>query len=320
MSVPFWEYNLYYANFFTSSGMFVTAIEQVDQFTRPIHFIVRYYGGADIVPGTATLFFVNELGCAITCKHVAEQLLQADALYSSHLKFKSELRNLSRDRNFDSKKKALEEKYKVTEDTVIRVRSNFINSVTGFKSFTIHNHPTQDLAIIEFNDFDARHYRSHAYFLRDGRKVRQGKYLCRLGYPFPEFTNYRLNPQLDDIEWTNEGRINTPSFPIDGIVTRHLVDAKNSTTGIEMSTPGLRGQSGGPLFDREGVIYGMQSATRHLHLGFDQTNREVVTDGLRKRVSNYPFLNVGQCVHVDVIKDFLREKKIKFYEADGETI
>ncbi|WP_247232780.1 trypsin-like peptidase domain-containing protein [Telluribacter sp. SYSU D00476] len=299
--------------------MFVTAIEKVDQFTRPIHFIARYYGGADIIPATATLFFVNEEGCAVTCRHVAEQLLQADAMYANYLKFKSELRKYERDRAVDVHRKRLEEQYRITSDTPIRLRSNFVNGVSGFKSFTIHLHPTQDLAIIQFREYDTRHYQGYAHFLRDGRQVKQGKYLCRLGYPFPEFTNYRFNQALDDIEWTHEGRINTPSFPVDGIVTRHIGEA-SGITGIEMSTPGLRGQSGGPLFDRAGVIYGMQSATRHLHLGFDQINREVITDGVRRRVSNYPFMNVGQCVHVDVIKSFLREKDIKFYEADGEVL
>ena len=54
--------------------MFVKAFEKVDQYTRPIHFIARYYGGDEIVPGSATLFFVNELGIAVTCRHVAEQV------------------------------------------------------------------------------------------------------------------------------------------------------------------------------------------------------------------------------------------------------
>jgi hypothetical protein len=34
---------------------------------------------------------------------------------------------------------------------------------------------------------------------------------------------------------------------------------------LEMSTLGLMGQSGGPLFDTEGKICGMQFATNHLH-------------------------------------------------------
>jgi len=176
-------------------------------------------------------------------------------------------------------------------------------------------HPTQDLAIIQFRDFDSKQYQGYAQFIKDSRLIKPGRYLCRLGYPFPEFTNYHYNKNTGDIEWTKEGRSLTPSFPIDGIITRHIGEG-NEITGIEMSTPGLRGQSGGPLFDPNGLVYGMQSATRHLHLGFDQVNREVTTGGHRKRVSNYPFLNVGQCVHVDVIKSFLREKKIRFYESE----
>ena len=297
--------------------MFVKAFEKVDQYTRPIHFIARYYGGDEIVPGSATLFFVNELGIAVTCRHEAEQVLKGDAFYTHFLTFKGDLRRFEKDKNFALHRKRLEDQFKITKETTIRLRSNFVNSVSGFTSLTTHLHPTQDLAIIEFEGFTARHYQSHAYFLRDSGKIRQGRSLCRLGYPFPEFTNYRYNKELDDIEWTSEGRLNTPSFPIDGIVTRQIGDpVTNQVVGLELSTPGLRGQSGGPLFDNQGIVYGMQSATRHLHLGFDQINREVTIDGKKQRVSNYPFLNVGQCVHVDVIKDFLREKNIKFYEAD----
>ncbi|WP_254561620.1 S1 family peptidase [Dyadobacter diqingensis] len=295
--------------------MFVEAIERVDQFTRPIHFIARYYGGTDIIPGTGTLFFVNENGFAVTCRHVAQQILHANQIYENYLKFKGELRRFERDPGYETQRQFLEAKYKITAETPIRILSNFINCVDGYKSLTIHLHPTQDLAIVRFRDYGAKLYQGFAHFLKDSRQVKQGRYLCRLGYPFPEFTNYKLNKATNDIEWIKEGRIHTPSFPIDGIITRHIGE-NDGTVSIEMSTPGLRGQSGGPLFDRNGLIYGMQSATRHLHLGFDQVNREVITEGRRKRVSNYPFLNVGQCVHVDVIKNFLREKKIDFYEAD----
>lgn len=295
--------------------MFVEAIENVDQFTRPVHFILRYYNGSDIVPGTATLFFVNEDGFAVTCRHVARQILFANSIYENYIKFSAELRRFERDPGLDTQRQLLEAKYKINAETPIRILFNFIKCVPSYKSLTIHLHPSQDLAIIQFRDFQSIQYQGYALFLKDSRMVKQGKYLCRLGYPFPEFTNYRYNRDTNDIEWIKEGRINTPIFPIDGIVTRHIGEG-NEVTGIEMSTPGLRGQSGGPLFDTKGVIYGMQSSTRHLHLGFDQVNREVITDGQRKRVSNYPFLNVGQCVHVDVIKQFLRDKKVSFYESD----
>jgi len=295
--------------------MFVEAIEAVDQFTRPIHFIIRYYGGSDIIPGTGTLFFVNDQGYALTCRHVARQILYAPSIYENYLKFTAELRKFERDPALETQRSLLENKYKISPQTPIRILSTFVNCLTSYKSLSIYLHPTQDLAIIHFRDFEAKSYHGHARFLKDSKKIKQGKYLCRLGYPFPEFTNYQFDKHTNDIHWTKEGRINTPSFPIDGIVTRHIGE-NNNVVGIEMSTPGLRGQSGGPLFDGNGTIYGMQSSTRHLHLGFDQVNREVITDGQRKRVSNYPFLDVGQCVHVDVIKNFLREKNVPFHEAD----
>lgn len=295
--------------------MFVEAIEKVDQYTRPIHFILRYYTGSDIVPGTATLFFVNEKGFAITCRHVAQQILYASSIYENYLKFKSELRKFEKDPGFETQRDFLENKYRINGDNPVRILFNFINCVSAYKGMAIHLHPTQDLAIIQFREFESKQYQGYARFLKDSRQVKQGRYLCRLGYPFPEFTNYQYNKNTGDIEWLNTGRINTPSFPIDGIITRHIGES-NGVVGIEMSTPGLRGQSGGPLFDKNGVIYGMQSSTRHLHLGFDQVNREVITEGHRKRVSNYPFLNVGQCVHVDVIKQFLRDKNVTFYEEE----
>ncbi|MBC8153418.1 MAG: trypsin-like peptidase domain-containing protein, partial [Bacteroidetes bacterium] len=177
----------------------------------------------------------------------------------------------------------------------------------------IDPHPTHDLALVRFGGYNRLLYGGYATFLKDSGRVKAGRSLCRLGYPFPEFTNFQHNPETDDIEWTSTGRTHTPRFPIDGIITRLTGDGSD-VSGIEMSTPGLRGQSGGPLFDTRGVVYGMQSSTRHLHLGFDIENRDVMVNNRKTRVSNYPFLNVGQCVHVDVIKKFLRERGIKFYE------
>lgn len=79
-----------------------------------------------------------------------------------------------------------------------------------------------------------------------------------------------------------------------------------------MSTPGLRGQSGGPLFDSNGYVYGMQFATNHLHLGFDLDNYEVISHGKRNKVSNYPFLHVGLCVHADRIREFLEQHQVSY--------
>lgn len=294
--------------------MFVSAIEKVDQFTRPIHSIIRNYGSNDVMPGSATLFFVNEDACAVTCKHVVDLVLNADAIHDTYQAFKKEAAQLSKNGEYWQRMTMLEAKYNYRTGVMIRIKNNFYNSVNSFSKLTVHLHPTYDLAIIRFDGATQNHYNGHAVFPKDSSQAKQGKYLCRLGYPFPEFTNFRFNTATDDIDWTNVGNPATPRFPIDGIITRHLSDSQG-IWGLEMSTPGLRGQSGGPLFDENGIVFGMQSSTKHLHLGFDLHEIPVSINGVQTTVSNYPFLHVGQCIHAEVIKNFLRENKVKFYEG-----
>ena len=69
--------------------MFVNAIDCVDPFTRPIHSILRLFGHDEIVPGSATLFFVNEQACAVTCKHVAELIANSDAIFGQYNAFRA---------------------------------------------------------------------------------------------------------------------------------------------------------------------------------------------------------------------------------------
>jgi len=293
--------------------MFVSAIEKVNNFTRPIHTITRTYAGL-ISPGTATFFFVNEEGVAITCKHVMDIIAQTDAINHHYNAFKIERDRLVKDHSYTANLQALEQKYNMWAETLIQLKNAFRNSFDLVTGFQWYMHPTLDLAILKFNGFNQKFYNSHATFVSDPRKVKQGRSLCRLGYPFPEFNNFSYDHYTDDIEWNNIGVQDSPSFPIDGIITRYGAVPGGQVASIEMSTPGLRGQSGGPLFDVDGLVYGMQSMTQHLHLGFDIHELEIINNGTRAKVSNYPFLHVGHCVHVDRIKDFLREHNVKFYE------
>lgn len=295
--------------------MFESAIENILQFTRPLHTISRTYGGL-VLPGTSTFFFVNDNGIAVTCKHVMNLIPSAENLNQAWLKFKAERDKIPKDGHYQKNLKGLEIKYKLNKETTVQLKNNFLNCFDKMEQITCHAHPTLDLAILEFKGFNKILYTSHAKFIKDSKKIKQGKYLCRVGFPFPEYNNFRHNPDTDDIEWTNTGNPDSPVFPIDGIVTRFVGVPKGEITGIELSTPGLRGQSGGPLFDTNGIVYGMQYATNHLHLGFDIKDKEIIHDGKKSKVSNYPFLHVGLCIHVDKIKEFLNEHKITFHESE----
>lgn len=295
--------------------MFIEAIERVSNFTRPIHTILRTYSGTQVIPGAATIFFVNELGYAVTCKHVVEMLLASEQINTAYAAFKTEKAKLAQDGKYKANLKGLELKYGFTSDAIVQMKSTFVDTVDAMSGFTVHLHPTLDLAILKLNDYGNILYSDVAVFKKDGAQIKQGQMLCRLGFPFPEFTNYTYNQVTDDIEWKNEGIAHSPRFPIDGMVTRFLAE-NNGIYGIELSTPGLKGQSGGPLFDRQGIICGMQFATKHLHLGFDIIDTGILVQNTIKKVTDYSFLHLGQCIHVDAIKAFLDEHAVKYYEED----
>ncbi|MCH7412921.1 serine protease [Belliella sp. R4-6] len=294
--------------------MFVDAISKVSGFTRAIHSISRNYKSQKIIPGAATLFFVNEHGYAITCKHVVQWISSGTPLNNNYKAFKQDCSRVPRDGKYKQTLKNLEVKYKLLENSTIQMKSTFIDCIDKISGFTYHLHPEYDLAIIKFNDFSKTLYHGHAVFPKNADSINQGKFLCRLGFPFPEFSNFKLNLESDDIEWTSDGVKSSPRFPIDGMVTRFLGDKKGVKHGIEMSTPGLRGQSGGPLFDENGIVYGMQSRTKHLHLGFDIEDKEIISKGKSKKINDYSFIHLGECIHVNIIKEFLTLHKVKFTE------
>ena len=253
--------------------MFSNAIKEISKFTRPILFVSRL-NSDKLIPGSATLFFINEEGYALTCKHVVTSIINvANASNKAIFKF-----------------------------------NGCYNHVSDIK---IIMHPTYDIAIIKFNG-DTPLYEGHAYFKKDDN-VSPGKFLVRSGFAFPEFNNYKIDIKTDKLLFTNEGNQNTPLFSNEGMVSR-LVGNENMVVGIELSTPGIKGTSGGPLFDEFGLVYGVQSLSKQYHLGFDIVEESTLINGEYKHVSNYPFIALGECVSANVIKSFLKENNIKYYE------
>lgn len=294
--------------------MFVTAIERAAQFTRPIHSITRCWGSTSVIPGAATLFFVNSDGWALTCAHVARQLAIADELLAKFNQFKGERATFPTGKKSRQLLRALEQKYGYSIGTPVEMYNNFVNCVEGSLAIEGQTHTSLDVALLHFKNFTRLLCTTFPIFARDGSSLKQGKFLCRLGFPFPEFTNFEYDSAADQIHWTQTGRLDTPQFPIEGMVTRHLLGQPGQIVGLELSTPGLRGQSGGPAFDVDGLIWGMQAATNHLDLDFD-VDMEVLRAGQKRHVRDSAFLHVGHCVHVDVLKQFMRDNGVRFQES-----
>ena len=271
--------------------MFVEAIERIGGYTRPIFTISRTYGSQQVDPGAATMFFVNEEGWAVTCKHVAKMVIDAAAIEKKYSDFRAQKAKLGHGFNAEEQLHGLEEVFKYTSNTLAQLKVNFVDCVDRIQSVQCKIHPNADLALIKFDGFNKVVYKGHAVFGSDDSVIKQGRFMCRVGFPFPEFKNFKYDPIKDDIGWTKEGTKSSPRFPMEGMVTRLIAAPEGGLIGIELSTPGLKGQSGGPLFDTKGVVYGMQSSISPL--------------------------NLGQCVHMNVIKDFMLKEGVTFYTDQG---
>lgn len=179
----------------------------------------------------------------------------------------------------------------------------------GAKQWHVDEH--SDLALLRLEPFPPAYTKSFARF-RTSVPLEPGTSLCRLGFPL-----YSIAATWDATAATFRfppGTTPIPRFPLDGMFTRVAVFHDDGTGRdvqfIETSTPGLKGQSGGPVFDVEGRICGVQSRTVHFPLGF---NPAVELNG--KRVEEHQFLNVGLATHVDEVVAFMRQHNVSFTAA-----
>jgi hypothetical protein len=293
--------------------MFARGIETALKFTRPIRTISRTYGSTLIQAGASSLFFVNNEGWALTCRHVAKQIAISNKVLTRKMSFEKELLSLPAGKSRKKWKKELEKKHNLTPYETYEIYNSFVNCVEGRLNAEIRVHKEIDVALIHFNNYSKLLCDTFPVFISDDLFVKAGRSVCRLGYPFAEFKNYEYNKEEDKIRWTTEGRKDTPFFPVEGMITRQLRGKGSKLIGFEISTPGLRGQSGGPAFDIDGRIFGMQAATGHLDMNFD-IEQEVIRGGKKKKIQDYAFLHVGHCIHVSVLKEFMTENGVKFTE------
>jgi hypothetical protein len=294
--------------------MFSQGIEIAAKYTRAIHSIRRNYGSSVVHPGTASLFFINSDGWALTCGHIADQIAAGETLAKKAEAFRKELSALQGTQKQKKLLKNLEKKYNYSKNTPFELHNSFMNCVEGGMSIKVIKHKKFDVALIQFESFSRLLCDTFPTFPADTSMLQPGKFLCRLGFPFPEFTNFKYDADNDRLVWVDSGRHESPRFPIEGMITRRVLDKERNIFAFEMSTPGLRGQSGGPAFDVDGKVWGMQFQTAHLDLNFD-VDQEVMRDGSKKRVTDSAFLHVGRCIHIDVLRSFLKENNVAFVEG-----
>ena len=169
------------------------------------------------------------------------------------------------------------------------------------------------MAIGRLEPFNSKEISTYP-ILKDPKNLDPGTSLCKLGFPFSTLSvSFDEGLKTFNIEKNSQ----SPYFPIEGIFTRNIVDerykdGKYVATFIETSSPGLKGQSGGPIFDKEGTVWGIQSQTGSYSLGLCPT----IENDSQEKVEENQFLNVGFGVHPKIIVEVLKENKIEFELSD----
>jgi hypothetical protein len=165
-----------------------------------------------------------------------------------------------------------------------------------------------DIGVARLEPFDPSWIGKYPILKNPKTPMRPGTSLCRLGFPFHDITA-TFDPATKKFTFEN-GVLPIPRFPNDGIHTQVIIwKNPDGTTGkfIQTSTPGLKGQSGGPIFDIDGNIWAVQSKTRSIPLDFQPT---IKRDG--KEYIEHQFMNVGMGGHVEELIRILDARGIKY--------
>ncbi|SOE22740.1 Trypsin-like peptidase domain-containing protein [Spirosomataceae bacterium TFI 002] len=259
--------------------MFEKAYAIASHFTHPVLLSTRF-GDGRIESGVGTFVIINKEGWIVTAGHLLQGLI---GFQKKHKDPKKSISHHSMWWGHDSHKIS---KFELLEGN--------------------------DLAIGKIENYNPDFQKVYPKFI-DPASLKAGTSLCKLGFPFHN-VQASFNAQNGQFSY-DKSVFPIPRFPIDGIYTRNAVtgkspDGKYEFKFLETSTPGLRGQSGGPIFDREGNICAIQSQTRHLPLGFSPA---IEQNG--EKVIENQFLNVGWGVHVESILKYLDDHGVTYEVA-----
>jgi len=286
--------------------MFANAVTLVAEFTRPVLVSTRQLSGK-IETGCGTYVLLNADGWILTAGHILRALLKSRDDNPKHDAYRAARQAIEIDTSLS--KGARKQRLNALKcDRSWLTNTSYWWGDDNVSAASWHFAGLPDLAAVKLANYKFSANQKFAKFGDPFVKLPQGKSLCKLGYPFHKFET-----DFDDTTGKFVIRELPPlvRYPLDGIVTRYNLikspDGKRVAKFVEMSTPGLRGQSGGPWFDVNGTVWGIQSRTHHLPLGFSPE-----VDVKSKKITEHQFLNAGAAAYVTEIVQFLDHHKIAF--------
>ncbi len=287
--------------------MFAQAYKKAICFTQPVIISTRLFNGTvDCFCGAFVI--INKEGWVVTAAHI----------WNSYLAYQQHVKELE---VYNGQIQIVKQNHKLTApQTRKRIEGLHTNSewITnhsfwwgrdGVQLKDMIAFPDADLIIGRLEPFESKSIKSYPVF-KTPETLEAGTSLCKLGYPF-----HKIEADFDETSNSFQlapNAVPLPRFPLEGIYTRNVragksKDGKYEIEFLETSSPGLRGQSGGPIFDVNGTVWAIQSRTMHFPLGFSP---KISRNG--HEVEENQFLNVGWGIHPRLLTAILRDNGIVF--------
>lgn len=280
--------------------MFAQAVKKARMFTRPL-IVSKLTHDERLVSGNGSFVAINKDGWALTANHMIAEYAACRAGKQSladHIAARTEIQNSKALLN-EQKRKKLKKLSDPPQNSILDFAFWWGDDGATLKeAYAVE---AADLALCKLENFDFSQITNYPVFKNPEDGIDPGTSLCRLGFPWAEVKqtydngSFKIDPSGCTL------------FPNEGIFTRTIVKLTNPLVAlIETSSPGLKGQSGGPIFDKNGTVWAIQSVTGHLALGFSPE-----VPGKPGEVE-HQFMNVGRGAHPATIVQLMRDKGVDF--------
>lgn len=284
--------------------MFAPATDRAARFTYPVLPSSRRWDGR-VEAAVGAFVVVNADGWIVTAAHVFSVGLQAETDRPKIDEFRAKVDATKADAKLPLAKKNQElRRLERSADPNWITAVSYVWGRPGLVVGDLTVIPEADIAVGRLDPFPQEMAANLPVLKNPTVNFDPATSLCRLGFPFHK-TSASYDPATNTF---NLSGTSLPTlFPIDGIFTRTLdggrtSDGKHPLLFVETSSPGLLGQSGGPIYDSRARVWAVQSRTAHVPLGFNPT-----TDVGGKKTVVPQFMNLGVGVHAQTVISILAD-------------